>query len=537
MPMPMPMPSIAASLSVRKLLCAVSAAGALCGPTLAAPPQRGGTLTIVGAEPPALLSLTNTTVGVRDISAKVTEGLLGFDEQFNPKPLLATAWTVSPDGRRYSFRLRPGVKWHDGQPFSSADVAYSIQELKRANPRGRTTFAGVERVETPDPLTAVMVLSAPAPYLLRALAAAESPIVPKHVYDKGEAAAAQNASAPVGTGPFRFKQWVRGSHVELERNADYWDRGKPYLERVIFRFSADAAAIAATLETGAADFSTSVSLADIVRLQNHPRLHAEALPSAYLNNIAVVEFNLKNEFFGHTQVRKAVAHAIDLNLLNKLAYHQFAQPLGSPIPPTLLPFHDPALKPYKHDVAAANALLDAAGFKRGPDGRRFAATIDYFPTPTLKQVAEYVKAALSRVGIHLTVRSQDLGVFVQRIYAKREFDLTVNGLGTLFDPTVGVQRLYASKDVGKGIPWINAPGYQNGEVDTLLGQAAVEQDNAKRVAQFRRLQAVVMEELPLLPLVAVPRGTVWNRRVQDLFSGVEGAAGNLADAWIDTSKP
>jgi peptide/nickel transport system substrate-binding protein len=520
------MSRIADPFLFRQLLCAVAASAALCTQALAAPPQRGGTLTLIGAEPPALVSLANITVGTRDISGKVTEGLLTFDDQFKPKPLLATQWSVSADGKRYTFQLRPGVKWHDGQPFTSADVAYSIQELKRANARGRTTFAHVERVETPDASTAVIVLSAPAPYLLRALSAAESPIVPKHVYDKGEAAATQNASAPVGTGPFRFKQWVRGSHAEFERNPDYWDSGKPYLDRLIYRFSADPAAIAAALETGAADFSTSVSLTDVARLQKHARLQAEAQPSAYLNNIAAIEFNLKNEFFSNPQVRKAVAHAIDQNLLNRIAYQQYAQPLGSPIPPTMAPFHDPGLRAYKHDVAAANALLDAAGFKRGPDGKRFSATIDYFPTPTLKQVAEYVKAALSRVGIHLTVRSQDLGVFVQRVYTRREFDLEVNGVGTLFDPTVGVQRLYASKDAGKGIPFVNAAGYQNAEVD-----------ETKRVAQFKRLQAIVMDELPLLPLVAVPRGNVWNRRVHGLFTGVEGSAGSLADAWVEAPRP
>ncbi|XAH24022.1 ABC transporter substrate-binding protein [Xylophilus sp. GW821-FHT01B05] len=520
---------------VRKLLA--TSLLVCAAPLWAQQPQRGGTLTLIGAEPPALLSLSNITVGARDISAKVTEGLLSYDDKFTPQPLLATRWSVSADGKRYRFELRQGVKWHDGQPFTSADVAYSLLELKRGNPRGRTTFAHLERVETPDAHTALLVLAAPSPYLLRALSAAESPIVPRHLYDKGDAGAAQNANAPVGTGPFRFKQWVRGAYAEFERNPDYWDSGKPYLDRLVYRFSADPAAIAAALETGSADFSTSVSLNDVARLQKHPRLQAEALRSAYLNNIAAIEFNLKNPFFAHPEVRRAVAHALDLGFINKVAYQQYAQPLASPIPPDMAPFHDPELKPYAYDVAAANALLDRAGFKRGPDGKRFAVTLDYFPTATLKLVAEYAKAALSRVGIHVTVRSQDLGGFIQRIYTQRDFDFEVNGVGTLFDPSVGVQRLYASTAAGKGIPFANAAGYQNPAVDTLLAQAATEQDEARRVALFRQFQKIAMDDLPLLPLVAVPRGNVWSKRVHGLFSGVEGSAGSLANAWVEAPKP
>lgn len=500
-------------------------------------PVRGGTLTVIGAEPPALLSLANITVGTRDFSAKVTEGLLSFDARFAPQPLLATAWAVSADGRRYTFTLRQGVRWHDGQPFTSADVAFSLRELQRANPRGRSTLAALERVETPDAHTAVLVLKSPAPYLLRSLSSAESPIVPSHVYAQGEEAAARNAAAPVGTGPFRFRQWVRGSHAELERNPDYWDTGKPYLDRIVHRFSSDPAAIAAALETGAADFSTSAALNDIPRLARHPRLQAQALPSAYLNNIAALEFNLGNRFFAQAGVRRAVAHALQLDFLNKAAYQGFAQPLASPVPPTLAPLHDASLRPHVHDVARANALLDQAGFPRGEGGRRFAVTLDYFPTPTLKLVADYVKAALSRVGIQVSVRSQDLGGFVQRVYKQRDFDFEINGLGALFDPTVGVQRLYASADLGKGIPFVNAAGYRNAEMDGLLARAATETDEARRTALWHRVQRIAMDELPLLPLVAVPRGNVWNRRVQGLFAGVEESAGSFADAWVQPKAP
>ena len=119
------------------------------------------------------------------------------------------------------------MKFHDGKPFTSADVAYSIQLLKTVHPRGRNTFANVTEVKTPDPLTAVIELSKPAPYLIKALTAAEAPMMPRHIYEGTDPLANPNGNAPIGTGPYKFKEWVRGSHIIYERNPDYWDAPKP----------------------------------------------------------------------------------------------------------------------------------------------------------------------------------------------------------------------------------------------------------------------------------------------------------------------
>ncbi|TIU26064.1 MAG: ABC transporter substrate-binding protein, partial [Mesorhizobium sp.] len=131
--------------------------------------------------------------------AKVTEGLLTYDFDLTPRPLLATEWSVSDDGLRYTFKLREGVKWHDGKPFTSVDVAYSIATIKEVHPRGRNTFLNLTDIQTPDPLTVTLVLSKPAPYLITALAAPETPIVPKHLYEGTKAAENPVNNAPVGT--------------------------------------------------------------------------------------------------------------------------------------------------------------------------------------------------------------------------------------------------------------------------------------------------------------------------------------------------
>ncbi len=146
----------------------------------------------------------------------MNEGLLAYAFDLTPRPQLALSWTISPDGLQYTFNLRPGVRWHDGKDFTSKDVATSINLLKQWHPRGRSTFANVEEVRTPDPLTAIIVLSKPAPYLLYAFAASESPIVASHIYDVS-ADPTQNPAqrAPIGTGPYRFRSWEKGQQRRL----------------------------------------------------------------------------------------------------------------------------------------------------------------------------------------------------------------------------------------------------------------------------------------------------------------------------------
>nr|WP_283805528.1 ABC transporter substrate-binding protein [Bradyrhizobium tropiciagri] len=240
--------------------------------------QHGGTLNVViQPEPPILVSLTHTAGPTTRVSGKVTEGLVAFDLDFNPRPQLATSWQKSEDGLSYRFELRRGVKWHDGRDFTSADVAHSIELLKQHHPRGRGTLASVREVRTPDPHVAEIVLDKPAPYLLAALTASESPIVPRHIYEGTDPLANPNGRAPIGTGPFVFREWKQGSHIVLERNPNYWDPGKPYLDRIVIRFIADANARAVALETGEIHYApdTPVPLGQIETLKADPNLLIE----------------------------------------------------------------------------------------------------------------------------------------------------------------------------------------------------------------------------------------------------------------------
>jgi peptide/nickel transport system substrate-binding protein len=500
-----------------------------------ATPTQGGTLTYaVQQEPPSLVSLLDTNTVIRNISAKITEGLLRYDTQFKPQPLLAIAWSISADGLQYTFKLRPNVKWHDGESFTSADVRYSILTQQRLGPRGRITLANVERVDTPDPLTAIVVLAKPTPYLIKALSSAELPIVPQHRYGDGDPLTSPNLTAPIGTGPFIFDQWVRGSHVSLRKNPNYWRPGAPHLDHVIYRIVPDQASISAALETGEVDAATNVGLADLGRLAKLPHLKIDDSYDAYLNNAAFLEFNLENPVLAKPEVRKAIAHAIDRNFIKDNVFYQRSSVVDSPVPAVLSSYYDDSTFHYPFDVSAANRLLDAAGYPKQADGQRFALKINYISGADFRRAADYLRAALSRIGIKATILDGDLPTYLRRAYTAREFDLNLNGLGRLYDPTVGVQRIYWSDGVKHPLIWINASHYQNPQVDDLFRAAAIETDEARRAAAFRQVQQIVGRDLPVFPLVTVPSALqVYHTRVHNLNNSIDLTAGDFSDTWIE----
>lgn len=497
-------------------------------------PVRGGTFTYAMAqEPTTLVSFLDTKTDNRNVSAKVTEGLLRYDLQFKPQPLLATAWQVSPDGLRYTFTLRKGVKFHDGSDFSSADVRYSILKQKELGPRGRITFANVQDVQTPDAHTAVITLAKPAPYLINALSSAETPIVPQQRYGDASPLAHQNTNHPIGTGPFVFKEWVKGSHVVLEKNPTYWNAGYPYVDRVIFRFIKNAASISAAIEAGEVNAALNVAIADIDRLAKDPKLAIDDTYDAFLNNALFLEFNHDNPILTNQKVRHAIAHAIDRNFIANTVYYRRAQVVNSPIPAILTNYYDDSTFSYATDTARANALLDEAGYPRKNGQTRFELRLSFLPSADFKRASEYIRASLNRVGIKVEIVDGDLPTFLTRVYKERGFDLNVNGLGRLFDPTVGVQRIYWSDAIKNPIPWVNASHYNNARVDDLFRAAAVETEAGKRVAQFKEIQQIVGRELPVLPLVTVPSALqVYQKRVHQLNNSVDLTAGDWSDMWI-----
>ncbi len=503
-----------------------------CGGSGAGAEGRGTLIVGFSPEPATLTSATTTAGPTQSISTKIFDGLVTFDAAFRPQPQLATGWTVAPDHLSLTLTLRPGVKWHDGKPFTSADVAYSLLEVwKKLHGRGRSTFANVVAVDTPDPLTAVLRFSEPVPYIVSALGAAESQVIPQHLYRGTDVLTNPANLAPVGTGPFRFVAWERGQHVTLARNPDYWDKGRPGLDRIVYRIFADANAASAALETGEVHLvtSTQIPLNDIRRLAKSPGTRVYKRPSGFTAGVAVFEFNLDRPAFRDPRVRQAFAHAIDKKFILDNVWYGFGSVAESPIPREMGDFSNPDVPLYPFDLKKAAALLDAAGFAPDAAGIRLKITHDAAPTgDMLARSAGYIRDSLARIGVQMQLRSSDFAGFLKRVYTDRDFDTLQYAASAGPDPAIGTQRFYWSKNFQPGVAFSNGAHYHDAEVDRLLEQAQIEPDPKRRKALYDTFQAIVQRDLPRIPLIAAAVVTIASGRVRGFPDTAYGTLDNFA---------
>ncbi|MBP6895495.1 MAG: ABC transporter substrate-binding protein [Pseudacidovorax sp.] len=512
--------------------------------TVGKTPVRGGVLNVaVAPEPTQLTSANLTTMNVGMVSSKVLEGLVSYDLDLKPVPALAESWQVAPDGLALTFRLRSNVKWHDGKPFTSADVAWTLEEVwRKLHPFGRAAFANVEKVETPDKLTVVIRLSSPAPYILNYINTYGAQILPKHIYEGTDVLKNPANNAPIGTGPFVFKEWVRGSHVRLERNPDYWGRGpggerQPYLDGLLIKFIPDSAARTVAIEAGEVDVAPGsiVPLTNLNRFADKKKYTINLDDGRYLSTIFLLQFNVRRPQFQDKRVRQAFAHAIDKNALLKVVFLGYGKAATGPIPSSVVNYYSDDVRKYPYDPKRAEALLEEAGFRKGADGKRLKVTLDYDGSggPIGSRSSEFLKQSLARVGVDLELRSGDTATYLRRIFTDQDYDLMTSSLHRLPDPTLGVQRLYWTKNIVKGAPWTNGSGYSNPVLDKVMEAAAAEPDETRRKALIKQWQQIVQEDVPLIELIEQTWVTVSTARLRKQALQGDGLFASYADAWLE----
>ncbi|MGE5094446.1 MAG: ABC transporter substrate-binding protein [Betaproteobacteria bacterium] len=507
----------------------------------AGPPKKGGTLVmVVQPEPPTLASYNNTSGPIGQVAPKVYDGLLEYDMELNPIPGLAKSWTISPDGKTIAFKLEEGVRFHDGKPFTSADVQYSIMEvLKKVHPRGPTNFQEVEAIDTPDAHTAVFRLKKPAPYMMKALSAYESPMLPKHLFAGADLQNSPYANKPVGTGPFKFVEWQRGQYMRFDRNPDYWRKGKPYFDRVVARFIGEAQTRTAAVERGEVAFAAYNALpnVDAKRLSDSSTLMVTTKGYEMDAPIVELEFNTKRKPFDNQKVRQAIAYAIDRKFVIDNIWFGYGKPATGPISSNFRGtglYTDDVLKydvPNRMEIA--NKLLDEAGYPRKGDGTRFEMVHDITPYgEEWRRFGEYVQQVLQQLGIKATLRYEDVPTWIRRIYTNYDYDMTSDWLKTFGDPVIGVQRQYWSKAIRPGTPWVNGTRWTSPKVDELLEAAAVEADPKKRNALYHEFQKIVVEASQIVWVMELQFTTVYNRKLQNAVISPLGVNTSFDSAWM-----
>ncbi|MDW4499374.1 ABC transporter substrate-binding protein [Sulfitobacter sp. D35] len=520
-------------------LCSLALA---LGGTAALAQKAGGTLVyIVQPEPPSLASFLSTSGPIGLVAPKIYDGLLDYGPDLEILPALAESHEVSEDGKTVTFNLRQGVTWHDGEPFTSADVAFSVMEiLAKVHPRGPNSFREVTSIDTPDEHTAVFNLANPAPYMLRALSAYESPMVPKHLLEGTDPRNSDLATSPVGTGPFKFTEWKKGQYIRLDKNEAYWKEGLPYLDRIVGRFIPDASTRTAAMENEEVMYGAygAIPNIDAVRLRDTDGFSVTTDGYAMINPMALIEFNTTKPPFDNPAIRKAVSLALDRQFLIENIWFGYGQPatsaLSSNFGATGLYAEGMPNYPANADPEAAIALLDEAGITPNGDGVRASATLDLIPYgEDWRRAGEYMKQALAEIGIALELRYEDVPTWLKRIYADYDFEINVNYFYQLPDPVLGVHRHYGTDQIRQGTHFVNSSRYSNPALDELLAAGAQEADAGKRSEIYAEVQKILAEDMPVNNLFEMEFLTVYNDKLKDHATSALGAYGSFDQAWID----
>jgi len=532
------------SLSRRSLIKGTGlllASTALPAAVFAQEGPSGGRLTVAAdSEPKNLNPAIVASNGVFFVASKVIEPLAeaSFDAPDGLTPRLATSWEGSEDGLSVTFKLREGVSWHDGTPFTSADVAFSALEVwKPLQNLGRLVFANLTDVETPDATTAVFRFSAPTPLqLIRNALPAVTSVVAKHIYEGTDIANNPANVQLVGTGPFKFAEYKPGEYYRLVRNESYWGEGEPKLDEIVYRVLPDRAAAASALEADEIQLAafSAVPLADLARVKDVPGLAVISKGYEALTYQLIVEINHRRAELANLKVRQAIAHAIDKQFVVDTIFLGYAAPSTGPVPANAPEFYTADVPTYPFDVVKANALLDEAGYPRGGDGTRFSLKL--LPAPYFnetRQFGDYLRQALAEVGINAELVNNDSAAHQKAVYTDHDFDLAVAPPVFRGDPAVSTTILVRS-GTPDGVPFSNQGGYVNAELDALIDKANVTVDTAARTELFKEFQRLVDADLPLINVAEWGFTSVASTRVLNIANNPRWAVSNWADTALES---
>jgi len=408
--------------------------------------------------------------GTREIMFNVFEGLLKTNNKGELIPAIAKSYKISQDGLTYTFVLRDGVKFHNGQEVTAEDVKYSYDLLAGIG-TGKplyTSFSNVESITAPDKKTVVIKLKQREAAFLTAVTAA---VIPKGYKDSNK--------TPIGTGPFKFVEYLPGQRLVLEKNPYYYVKGVPYLDKVEFRIIKDAEAAFLAFKSGEIDI--------------YPRIGSEKLDelgkgykyvSAPQNLVQLLAFNHKRKPFNNKLVRQAINYAIDKDEIIKGVALGKGTKIGSNMSPIMGKYYQEGLEDkYAFNIKKAKKLLAKAGYPNGFETTITVPSNYQFHVDTAQVVARY----LEKIGIKAKIETVEWGVWLDRVYQGRDYDMTIIGLDGKLDPYEILNKyLSTSKN--------NFFNFSNTQFDQVLEQARTAMDENKRVELIKKAQTILAEE-------------------------------------------
>ena len=444
----------------------------------------------IGIDPDTLDPAGQTTTLISNIVRMVVEPLFIIDVNGKLKPWLAEGYEVSSDGLTYTIRIKKSIKFHDGTPLTAEAVKFSLERILDLNVRvpGRHNYLVIKEIEVVDDYTVRIRLKHTfAPFISLLTDTATGIMSPNAVKKLGEDIV-HNLKG-VGTGPFKFVEWVKGDRIVLERNDEYWG-GKPKLKKIIFKVVPDANTREAMLLAGDLDMIVLPPAADI------PALAKRSDVKLWFSNASRTMFIGINTQYGplkDVRVRQALNYAVDKEAIVKNVLLGLGKPLDAPIPWFFFSYKP--LKPYEYDPEKAKKLLAEAGYPDGFEVTLFAPNGRYLFD---KEVAEAVASYLEAVGIKVNIRIHDWPTYVSLLFQPREktqlqLFLLGFGVGTP-DPHFQYYLSFHSKAFPPN--GFNFFFYNNSEVDTLLDEAVKTLGPEKRATMYQRVSEILWHDCP-----------------------------------------
>jgi peptide/nickel transport system substrate-binding protein len=461
-------------------------------------------------------------VGTDGLSEHIDEllfdGLVRSDENFRFAPALAASWD-QPDPLTYVFHLRDGVHFHDGRLMTARDVVWTIDSMKRnvvISPK-TNAYASIEGIEARDPHTVVLHLKHPDNFLLINLKTGAIGIVP-------EGSGREFWRHPVGTGPFRFVSQQIDQDVVIERNPMSWSV-QPKIERVRFSVVPDPITEALELQKGSGDVAiNSLPMDALATLAKRPDLEITEVGGTQIQYLA---FNARDPLLKDVRVRQAIAFAINRKLIIDTLLRGRARPALSLLPTSHWAWTGDVDR-YDYDPARAETLLDEAGHSRGSNGVRFHLTMKTSTDEDTRLLAAVLQQQLAKVGIALDLRSYEFATFYSDVTRGAFQVYSLRWIGGNEQPDI-----FSTFSTARFTPKGNNRGhYSNARLDTLLDDATISTDNAKRRADYVEAQQILAHDLPAINLWYKDTVVVHNRRLTDVVPTPSGSFAFLETAEL-----
>ena len=480
-------------------------------------------------EASTLIPLLATDSSSHAVAGQVYNGLVKYDKNLNIVGDLAETFDISKDGLTITFHIRKGVKWHDGAPFTSKDVLYTYQVT--IDPKTPTAYAEdfkqVKKLAAPDSHTIKVTYDKPfAP----ALASWGVNILPAHLLEGKDITKSPLARKPVGTGPYRFKEWISGQKIVLEANEEYFE-GRPYIDRFIYRIIPDSSTMYMELKAGAIDLMslTPVQFArQTATTAFTSRFNKYRYPSS---SYLYMGYNLRHPLFGDKRIRQAMTAAINKDELIQGVLFGMGQKAHGPIVPGRWAYN-PAVKDIGYDPKHAAELLAEAGWKEKnsdgilvKDGKPFKFTIlTNQGNQQRLMTAQIVQQRLRQVGIDVKIRIVEWAAFLKEFVNKGNFEVVMLAWSISQDPD-----MYDIWHSSKNKPGeLNFIGFNNPEVDRLLIEGRSTFDMEKRKKAYFRIQEILADEQPYTFLYVPDSLPVVSSRIR----GVEPAPAGIGHNQI-----